>query len=98
MCAAAQAVQAGDGYAFNVPSRTSNNQLYVPELDRIVLRDKSTLRKFADLNAVRKTTIMTRIMQLVYNVCAKGIHVTKRDLFYTVRAPRAARQEPSAAP
>lgn len=36
---------------------------------------------------------MTRILQLVHEICTKGIHVTKRDLFYTdvklfeVRAP-----------
>jgi meiotic recombination protein SPO11 len=26
---------------------------------------------------------MTRVMQLIYDVLRKGIHVTKRDLFYT---------------
>ena len=26
---------------------------------------------------------MTRILQLIHDVCAKNIHVTKRDLFYT---------------
>lgn len=26
---------------------------------------------------------MTRILQLVHEICTKGIHVTKRDLFYT---------------
>ncbi len=30
-----------------------------------------------------KTTIMTRILQLVHEVLQKNIHVTKRDLFYT---------------
>jgi DNA topoisomerase VI subunit A len=32
---------------------------------------------------VNKTTVMTRILQLVHEICTKGIHVTKRDLFYT---------------
>ena len=32
---------------------------------------------------MNKTTIMTRILQLVHEICTKGIHVTKRDLFYT---------------
>lgn len=26
---------------------------------------------------------MTRMLQLVHELCLKGIHVTKRDLFYT---------------
>ena len=32
---------------------------------------------------MNKSTIMTRILQLVHEICTKGIHVTKRDLFYT---------------
>lgn len=83
MVDAAKAVAGGVGYAFQVPSRTDVNQLYVPQLDRIVLKDKTSARKFADVGMCRKTTIMTRIMQLVHGVCAKNIHVTKRDLFYT---------------
>jgi len=31
----------------------------------------------------RKAAIMTRVMQLLFDVLRKGIHVTKRDLFYT---------------
>lgn len=28
----------GDGFSYSVPSRAKGNQLYVPELDRIVLK------------------------------------------------------------
>lgn len=76
-------ILAGDGLTFDVPSRTSSNQQYVPELDRIVLKDKTMARAFTSTASVRKTAIMTRVMQLVYDVLYKGIHVTKRDLFYT---------------
>lgn len=31
----------------------------------------------------RKTALTTRILGLVHQLCAKRIHVTKRDLFYT---------------
>lgn len=31
----------------------------------------------------RKAAITTRILGLVHQLCAKRIHVTKRDLFYT---------------
>jgi len=41
------------------------------------------IREFNDQGQVNKTTIMTRILQLVHELCVKGIHVTKRDLFYT---------------
>lgn len=73
----------GDGYGFMVPSRAKGNQIYIPELDRIVLKDTATLRPFAGIQTVRKSTIMTRIMQLVHELCLKNINVTKRDLFYT---------------
>jgi meiotic recombination protein SPO11 len=31
----------------------------------------------------RKTTMMTRLMQLIHELTKKGIHSTKRDLFYS---------------
>jgi len=71
------------GFSYHVPARTSSNQLYVPEMDRIVLKDKESLRQFASIKNSRKTAITTRILSLVYELCCKKIHVTKRDLFYT---------------
>ncbi|WOG91237.1 hypothetical protein DCAR_0310485 [Daucus carota subsp. sativus] len=79
----AKSILAGNGFSFSVPSRSSANQLYVPELDRIVLKHKASLRPYANVTTVRKTTITTRIMQLIHQLCLKNIHVTKRDLFYT---------------
>ncbi|KAH7553469.1 hypothetical protein ACOSP7_029806 [Xanthoceras sorbifolium] len=79
----AHSILSGNGFAFQVPSRASSNQLYVPELDRIVLKDKTTLRPFAHVSSVRKSTITTKILALIHQLCLKSIHVTKRDLFYT---------------
>ncbi|KAL1342344.1 hypothetical protein AAHE18_09G150900 [Arachis hypogaea] len=79
----AHSILSGNGFAFDVPSRSATNQFYVPELDRIVLKDKSSLRPFANISTVRKSAITARILQLVHQLCIKGIHVTKRDLFYT---------------
>ncbi|CAL5422488.1 unnamed protein product [Camellia sinensis] len=76
-------ILSGHGFSFSVPSRSSANQLYVPELDRIVLKDKSSLRPYSSVSTVRKTTITTRILQLIHQLSTKSIHVTKRDLFYT---------------
>eukprot|EP00850_Spirogloea_muscicola_P015166 SM000114S24129 [mRNA] locus=s114:137359:139492:- [translate_table: standard] len=81
--AAAKSILNGSGFGFDVPSRTTTNQMYVPELDRIVLKDKTSWRAFASIATVRKAAILTRILQLVHQLCAKRIHVTKRDLFYT---------------
>uniref|UniRef100_A0A7R9VR90 DNA topoisomerase 6 subunit A n=1 Tax=Chlamydomonas euryale TaxID=1486919 RepID=A0A7R9VR90_9CHLO len=73
----------GNGFAFDVPSRAKGNQMYVPELDRIVLQDSVSKRSFAATQTCRKTAITTRILGLVHQLCVKQIHVTKRDLFYT---------------
>lgn len=79
----ARSIMKGDGFSYIVPTRSASNQLYVEELDRIVLKDKTSTRMFANTATVRKVAIMTRIMGLVWELCKKGIHVTKRDLFYT---------------
>ncbi|KAK7279388.1 hypothetical protein RJT34_24439 [Clitoria ternatea] len=79
----AHSILSGLGFSFDVPSRSAANQHYVAELDRIVLKDKSSLRPFANISTVRKATITARILELIHQLCLKGIHVTKRDLFYT---------------
>lgn len=83
MVATLQSIMAGNGFSYSVPSGSANNTMYVKELDRIVLKDKLTERLFGSLSSVRKTAMMTRVLELVRQLCKKGIHVTKRDLFYT---------------
>lgn len=79
----ARSILDGRGFRYVVPTRSASNQLYVEELDRIVLKDKTSVRTFANTSTVRKTAITTRIMGLVWELCKKGIHTTKRDLYYT---------------
>ena len=76
-------IMKGEGFSYSIPARTASNCIYVPELDRLVLKDKMLQRVFANASSARKTAITTRVLQLVSELCAKGIHVTKRDLFYT---------------
>lgn len=83
LAAIARTIMSGDGVTYVVPTRSSGNQRYVEEIDRIVLMNKTTTRLFANTSSVRKTAITTRILGLVWQLCQKGIHVTKRDLFYT---------------
>mmetsp|Transcript_7129 Transcript_7129/g.9308 ORF Transcript_7129/g.9308 Transcript_7129/m.9308 type:complete len:543 (-) Transcript_7129:27-1655(-) len=78
-----QTILSGKGFSYDVPTRSSGNQLYIPELDRIVLQDKISQRSFINTSHVRKTAITTRVMQLIHQVVSKGIHITKRDMFYT---------------
>ena len=79
----AQQILNGEGFSYGIPSRSKGNQIYVPELDRIVLKDSKSQRPFASTSTCRKAVITTRILQLIHELCLKRIHVTKRDLFYT---------------
>lgn len=83
LAAVTRTIIAGDGFRYVVPTRSASNQMYVEELDRIVLKDKVTQRAFASTSTVRKTAITTRILGIVWELCRKGIHITKRDMFYT---------------
>eukprot|EP00591_Stephanopyxis_turris_P014877 CAMPEP_0195541100 /NCGR_PEP_ID=MMETSP0794_2-20130614/50909_1 /TAXON_ID=515487 /ORGANISM="Stephanopyxis turris, Strain CCMP 815" /LENGTH=458 /DNA_ID=CAMNT_0040675185 /DNA_START=165 /DNA_END=1541 /DNA_ORIENTATION=- len=71
------------GFQYEIPSRSASNQVYVPELDRIVLGNKKGTRTFLNVKEARKTAITTRVMQLLHQILQKKIHITKRDLFYT---------------
>ena len=70
-----------NSFEYIVPSRSSTNQKYIENIDRIVLGDKVSKRQFLNTAHVRKTAITTRVVQLVHEVLRKGIHITKRDLF-----------------
>lgn len=67
----------------SIPSRNNKNQLYIKDIDRLVLGSQRTIKKFLNTQTVRKVTITTRVMELIYEVLCKGIHITKRDLYYT---------------
>lgn len=79
----AETILRGEGFSYALPSRAKGNQLYVRELDRIVLKDSLSHRPFAHTSTCKKAVVTTRILQLVHELCRKRIHVTKRDLFYT---------------
>lgn len=70
-------------FELTIPNRGASNQKYLEDLDRIVLGDKISKRLFLNTSHVRKTAITTRVIELVHEVLSKGIHITKRDLFYT---------------
>ena len=111
----------GNGLRYTLAQRGTAGQTaqYVEELDRNYLEYRKMMREFADASQVKKTTMMTRLMQvptlvpasargrdcvflssgvgeaggnsadisrfapqLVREMCVKGIHSTKRDLFY----------------
>ena len=79
----AHQVLAKQGFQLDIPSRAASNQIYVPELDRIVLGEKRGTRSFLNVKESRKAAITTRVLQLLHAVLIKRIHITKRDLFYT---------------
>ena len=80
---AVEQILATGNFDFDVPNRSTSNQMYIGELDRIVLKDQSSKRAFLSVAQVRKTTITARVLQLLHEVISRGIHITKRDLFYT---------------
>jgi len=82
ICDVTESIMKGEGFKFNVPNRKSTNQIYVPELDRIVLRNDYKVRDFVNVKNARKCAIMIRILSIIYESCVKNIHITKRYLFY----------------
>eukprot|EP00053_Salpingoeca_punica_P009930 m.89348 g.89348 ORF g.89348 m.89348 type:complete len:416 (+) comp15222_c0_seq1:51-1298(+) len=83
MLATALSILSGQGFQYEFPSRDPSNQSYIAALDRIVLKSATKVRVFANISSVRKAAIMTRVLELIHQVVRKGIHITKRDLFYT---------------
>lgn len=61
----------GNGFSFTMPTRSASNQLYVPELDRIVLKDKTIVRDFA-----RSKTIAFPWFNLVLCILIAEMHRT----------------------
>ena len=79
----ARQILAKKGFSLDIPSRSATNQIYVPELDRIVLGTKRGTRSYLSVKETRKAAITTRVLHLLHTVLQKRIHITKRDLFYT---------------
>ena len=48
------------GFELSIPNRAATNQLYIEEIDRIVLGNKMSKRQFLNTAHVRKTAITTR--------------------------------------
>ena len=55
MIAVARNILDGDGFGFSLPCRGNGDQVYVDELDRIVLKDKYALISFSGTSSVRKS-------------------------------------------
>ncbi|KNC85250.1 DNA topoisomerase 6 subunit A [Sphaeroforma arctica JP610] len=83
MVQAAKGILTGNGLEYGVALRAASNQLYIPELDRLVLKDAVSSRPFSNVSSVKKVAISTRVLSLIHEVVSKNIHITKRDLFYT---------------
>lgn len=45
------------GFQLEIPSRAASNQIYVPELDRIVLGDKTGTRSFLNVKVCHPCSI-----------------------------------------
>ncbi len=54
----ASTILEGQGCEYVVPTRSSGNQQYIPELDRIVLKGKVSHRSFLSAGSVRKVVVV----------------------------------------
>lgn len=71
-------------------SRGLGRNMFFPRVRRLAcpppLPPVNTTTTTTNINTTssrRKTTMMTRLMQLIHELTKKGIHSTKRDLFYS---------------
>ena len=64
-----QILTGNKGFELAIPNRAATNQLYIEEIDRIVLGNKMSKRQFLNTAHVRKTAITTRyiIIIIFYN-------------------------------
>jgi hypothetical protein len=69
---------------FDVPSRSTKNQLYIEALDRIVLRSEIKHRGFASSTTCRKAAITTRVLELIHQVVRTFLVNTMKALALTV--------------
>ena len=76
MVAIVKNILADEAFGYSLPSRGNTDQVYVEQLDRIVLKEKHAFTTFHNTSSVRKVAILTRVMQLIHGVLTRGIHVT----------------------
>ncbi|MFX1514230.1 MAG: hypothetical protein ACFFCQ_16775 [Promethearchaeota archaeon] len=67
---------------FRIPSRSSDNVGYDHQTKMVLLGRNQVERNFRHLTSVVSTTQMSRLMSLIYEQLERGIHSTKRDVFY----------------
>ncbi|XP_074288012.1 DNA topoisomerase 6 subunit A-like [Silene latifolia] len=79
---AAESINTGKGFSFSVPSRAPSSHLFHPTRKCLILKNNPSSRRFKSVSTVLKATITARILALLHQVARKGIHVTKRDLYY----------------
>lgn len=66
----------------DVPLRTSSNIIYDELNDLLLLGEKTNRKFFHSLTSVEDLTRLIRVMELVHQLLGRGIHATKREIFY----------------
>jgi len=67
---------------FEIPRRSSDNVIYDPEVDMILMRKSYARRELLNLKSVRKATITMRVLEIIHELLEQNIHATKREVFY----------------
>ena len=72
----------GEEPYFTLPSRSSDNVIYDPIHDIILLKRRMKKRSFLSLKTARETTITARVLSIIHELLEEDIHATKREVFY----------------
>jgi meiotic recombination protein SPO11 len=87
MLAVATTIVAGDGFAFDIPSRAKGNQMYVGELDRIVLREAMSKRHFANTQTCRRVPAAICFFFLRIAAAARRRDARRRNFIFPPSTP-----------
>ncbi|MFX1257627.1 MAG: hypothetical protein ACFFAN_07205 [Promethearchaeota archaeon] len=66
-----------------LPSRASSNIIWDEENDLLLLGKQIIEKQFHSLTSVADITRLMRVLEIVTELLIKGIHATKREIFYT---------------
>ncbi|KAL6537657.1 endodeoxyribonuclease [Orobanche hederae] len=70
--------------SISFPSRGAHNQLYVPELERFVLKRACPTRSHLSEEAAKdKVSFTLAILRLILKLFSNNCHVTKREVYYS---------------
>ncbi len=75
-------IEKGKVPSLTLPLRTSGNIIYDEENDLLLLGEKTTIRSLGSLRTAKDVSRLFRVLEIIHELLEKGIHATKREVFY----------------